>query len=151
VDDEVVGPEKEERVMRSNWLYLIVLPAAATFTAAQRFDVQFDAARSHWAGTWTRDGRAVDVMLERPRRPRGAGPNEFCGAWDEVDDDLPQLSGHPQPMNRLHVTESSDRQLAAWTDRPVVLGGRHYGERFRVIGAANRRLEIEWVHATDRA
>src|ERR1051326_2996848 len=99
VDDEVVGPEKEERVMRSNWLYLIVLPAAATFTAAQRFDVQFDAARSHWAGTRTRDGRAIDVMLERPRRPRGAGPNEFCGAWDESDDELSPPFRPPAPQH----------------------------------------------------
>ena len=119
-----------------------------TLSAAQRIDVQFDAARSRWTGTWARDGRTADVVLERPHRPRGARPNEFCGAWDEIDEGgRPQLPGHPQPLNRLHVAESSDRQLTAWMDRPVVLGGRQYGERFRVITAADRRLEVEWVHA----
>ena len=118
-----------------------------TLRAASRIDVVFDAARSRWTGTWSRDGRTAEVALERPHRPRGATANEFCGAWDEIDDDRPQLPGHPQPLNRLHVAESSDRQLTAWMDRPVVLGGRQYGERFRVITAASRRLEIEWVHA----
>jgi len=68
--------------------------------------------------------------------------------WDEIDDERvrPQVPGYPQPLNRLHVAESGDRQLTAWMDRPVVLDGRRYGERFRVITAANRWLEIEWVH-----
>ena len=147
--EELIGPREVGSESTVDGLFISVVTVTdATRSPVRETHVRVRRNAIALGGRWNRDGRTTKVVLERPHRPRGAIPNEFCGTWDEIDDEhvRPQVPGHPQPLNRLHVAESGDRQLTAWMDRPVVLGGRRYGERFSVITAANRWLEIEWVH-----
>jgi hypothetical protein len=106
-------------------------------------DVMFDPGKQRWTGTWTRDGRPQDVVLERPHADPGGLPNVVVGDWEGLPD--PVVPGHA--ATRLHIYESADGALTAWMDRTIALIDQRRGELLQVIATENRAITLDTTSA----
>jgi hypothetical protein len=106
-------------------------------------DVMFEPGKQRWTGTWTRDGRSQDVVLERPHANPGALSNVILGDWEGLPD--PVGPGHAP--TRLHIYESADGALTAWMDRNIVLIDQRRGELLQVTASENRGITLDTTSA----
>ena len=102
-------------------------------------DVVFDPAKQRWTGTWTRDGKSQDVMLERPHAAPGALPNDLLGDWESLPDSVDPW----RAPTRLHIYESADGAITAWMDRFIALIDQRHGELLQVLPAEHRAIGLE--------
>jgi hypothetical protein len=75
-------------------------------------DVTFSSASHEWSGTWSRSGRTLQVVLKRPEPNSDPTPNAFIGDW------ITESPAHAV-VGGLHIRQSSDGALCAWSDRIV--------------------------------
>jgi hypothetical protein len=106
-------------------------------------DVMFDPGKQRWMGTWTRDGRSQDVVLERPHAAPGVLPKVIVGDWEGLPD--PVGPGHA--ATRLHIYESDDGALTAWLDRNLALIDQRRGELLQVTASENRAMTLDTTSA----
>jgi hypothetical protein len=99
----------------------------------------FDRAGTRWVGSWERNGRAKEVVLERPRPDPGSAPSPFHGEWEGLSDREPGRYAR----TRLHMAESVDRTLTAWMDRFLAPIDQHHGEWLRVVSASRHAIVLE--------
>lgn len=102
-------------------------------------DVVFDPAKQRWTGTWTRDGKSQDVILERPRAAPGALPNHLLGDWESLPDSVDPW----RAPTRLHIYESADGAITAWMDRFIALIDQRHGELLQVLPGEHLAIGLE--------
>jgi hypothetical protein len=73
-------------------------------------DITFSPASHAWSGTWSHSGQDLHVVLKRPEPNPGITPSIFVGDW--VGESPP----HFLPGS-LHIRQSRDGALSAWSDR----------------------------------
>ncbi len=105
-------------------------------------DVAFDADRHGWSGTFSIDGRARRVLLERPRPPAGSGSCPVCGDWEGVPESTPLST-----PTWLHIMRSSDGALNAWMDRIIAVVDQRHGEPLEVLSADPLQVTLALVSA----
>jgi hypothetical protein len=109
-------------------------------------DVAFDADRLRWSGTFTIDGEARSVLLERPRPPAGSGSCPVCGDWERVPESTPFST-----PTWLHIMQSSDGALTAWMDRILGVVDQRHGEPLEVLSADSSQVTLALVSAGSNA
>lgn len=104
-------------------------------------DITFSPTAHVWKGTWSRSGKAFDVVLERPNPGTGVIPSAFIGDWE--GEPGPNSRSYSAPDSGLRIRESSDGVLSAWLDRTFSNGNTRNGELLRVISATDAGLVLQ--------
>jgi hypothetical protein len=87
-------------------------------------------------GTWTRSGKAQDVILERPHAADSASMNDLLGDWEGMSDPAHLYLA----STRLHIYQSRDGALCAWMDRINAPSDQRHGELLQVAASENRGI-----------